>query len=496
MASQSTGLRRALITLVTTSLAAISMAALPAAPASAAAGPAYNVVDRPASAVTGDPLPTVQIDGVVWDQAIAGDTVFAGGRFANARPAGAAAGTNLIPRRNLLSYNIRTGVLNAGFNHVIGAGKVAAKDDTEQIKAMAVSPDKTRLYIAGSFLSVDGQTRNRIAAFNVADGSLISGFAPVVNGPILAIAATNTTVYFGGAFGTVNGNSRRNLAAVGAANGVTTGWTPSADYQVNSMTRTPDGSRIIVGGMFTNMNNSPVYGLASLDAANGTLYPLLANNIIRDYGTSSAIYSLKSDATNIYGTGYWFGGTGNFEGPFVMDPMTGAIKAMADCHGDTYDSSVVGSTLYSVSHHHDCSNINGFGDTNPRSRWQRANAFTIDATTTVKKNTVSPYANFEGQPAPSIVAWFPESPPAPSPVRAKVAGPRSPPASTWSKVASSPGSVARTVRDWCGSPSRRWPPRRKARWLRRPTARRPPAACPATPSGSPGPPTGTATTRA
>ena len=70
------------------------------------------IQDRPSTGVTADALPTVQIDGVVWSQAVVGNTVYAGGQFANARPAGAAAGTNQTPRANLLSYDITTGDLN------------------------------------------------------------------------------------------------------------------------------------------------------------------------------------------------------------------------------------------------------------------------------------------------------------------------------------------------------------------------------------------------
>ena len=43
--------------------------------------------------VSSDPLPTAQIDsaGVVWTQAVVGNTVYAGGNFTKARPAGATA---------------------------------------------------------------------------------------------------------------------------------------------------------------------------------------------------------------------------------------------------------------------------------------------------------------------------------------------------------------------------------------------------------------------
>ncbi len=66
--------------------------------------------------LSADALPTVQIDGVVWSQAVVGNTVYAGGRFNNARPAGAAAGTKLTPRGNLLAYDITTGNLVTSFD--------------------------------------------------------------------------------------------------------------------------------------------------------------------------------------------------------------------------------------------------------------------------------------------------------------------------------------------------------------------------------------------
>lgn len=395
--------RRALALFVAMATAVLGLGALTVAPAAAATDPTYNVVDRPASAVTADALPTVQIDGVVWDQAIYRDTVFAGGQFNNARPAGAAAGTNQTPRSNLLAYNIRTGVLITSF----------APSVNGTIKTMAVSGDGTRLYIGGTFTSVNGVTRNRLAAVNVSDGSLVSSFAPTVSNQVNAISLATVGgseyVYFGGTFGSVNGVGRNQLAAVDGT-GKLRDWRPVASSTVNSLTRTPDSKSIIIGGMFATINGISAPGLASVDSTTGVLFEdFAASKVIKDYGDKAGIYSLKTDGTNVYGTGYWFGGTaGNFEGPFVIDPYTGTIKWMADCHGDTYDTSVVGTTVYSVSHQHDCSNINGFPD--PGSAWHRSNAFTLAATTTVRRNNNGNYYNFEGQPAPSLVNWFPDVP--------------------------------------------------------------------------------------
>ena len=46
------------------------------------------VLSRTSAVVSAQALPTVQIDGVVWTQAMVGNTVYAGGSFDSARPAG------------------------------------------------------------------------------------------------------------------------------------------------------------------------------------------------------------------------------------------------------------------------------------------------------------------------------------------------------------------------------------------------------------------------
>ena len=54
-----------------------------------------------ASTVTDDALPTVQIDGVAWTQLVVGNTVYVGGEFQSARPAGSAPGVDTVARGNL-----------------------------------------------------------------------------------------------------------------------------------------------------------------------------------------------------------------------------------------------------------------------------------------------------------------------------------------------------------------------------------------------------------
>lgn len=358
--------------------------------ASAAVPP---VVQRPATAVTADGLPTAQINGVVWSMAIAGNTVYAGGEFTRARPPGSAPGQNEIVRNNLVAFNLTTGALATTFAPSLNA----------KVSAVAVSPDKTRVYVAGPFTSADGQVRNRVAAYSVATGALIPSFAPNVNGSVTSLAVTDSTVYLGGFFSAINGSGRTRLGAVTAASGALVAWKPTADYDVDSMVLSPDRSRVIIGGKFNNVSGQPAARSASLDAVTGARMPWALSSVV----APGSVLALSADDTAIYGSTFTFGG-GNFEGNFSANPSDGSINWLDDCHGDTYDATSVNGVVYSVGHPHFCKNIGGFPDTNPRMKWYRGMAFTKTVGGTVQTNTQGGYWNLAGQPAPSIVNWFPD----------------------------------------------------------------------------------------
>ena len=369
---------------------------------SASADPA-PIGEGTASTVTADALPTAQINGVVWSQAVVGNTVYAAGSFTQARPAGVAVGgAGSVARGNLMSYNLTTGVLVSTFAPSLNA----------QAKVVTASPDGSRIYVGGSFTTANGLNRYRLAAYSTATGQLISTFAPILNATVNTITATNTTVYVGGAFSTANNVARSRLAAFSASNGALLGWAPTADAEVQALVLTPDGSKVIVGGSFTSVNGSAsAYGLGALNASTGALLPWAANNVVRDAGTGSAILSLSTDGTAIYGTGYVFASKGgNLEGTFSADPGTGAIKWIEDCHGDTYSNFATNGAVYIVGHPHFCSNVGGFPQTAPDWTFHRALQFSAAATGTLLHNTQTPttYADFGGRPSPTLANWFPD----------------------------------------------------------------------------------------
>lgn len=363
-------------------------------PATAAENAAPPPVDNPVNAVTADALPTAQINGVVWDQEVVGTTVYAGGQFTSARPAGSAVGVNESARANLMSYDLTTGVMTSWAPSVNG-----------RIRVITASPDGSRIYIGGSFTEVNGRPRYRVAAFNTSDGSLVESFAPIAGSDVFAIAATDSVVYLGGWFGSMNNVARTRLAAVSAADGGLLGWQPTADHTPYALALTPAQDRVVVSGGFAQLNGSSAPSLGSLDAVTGESYPFAVNQVIRNTGNTAYLMSAKVVDDKVYSTGVWFGGTGNFEGTVVADAYTGEIRNLINCLGDTYDAAPMNGLVYSVSHHHQCTDSGGFPETSPRS-WQHTDAFTIEPTGTVQPNTYG-YPNFAGHPSGSSVNWFP-----------------------------------------------------------------------------------------
>ena len=115
-----------------------------------------------------------------------------------------------VNQRFLASYNYQTGLIDTAFRPTFGGGGV---------NAVEASPDGTKLYVAGSFNTVNGVTKRKIASLNLTTGAPVAGFTANAGAQATALAATNTTLYVGGHFKTVNGAARVGLAAVNGATG-------------------------------------------------------------------------------------------------------------------------------------------------------------------------------------------------------------------------------------------------------------------------------------
>ena len=322
--------------------------------------------------VAADLLPTVQINGVVWDTVVVGNTVYATGAFTQARPAGAAAGTNETPRGNVLAFNLTTGALITSWAPSLNA----------QGRTIAASTDGSTIYVGGDFTQVNGTTtRNRMAAFDATTGALRS-FNPNVNANVNDIAVSGDTLYFAGAFTVVSNQLRSRLAAVNASTGALLPWAPSVELEAHAITA-PNGP-IVVGGKFQTLNDTAVKGLGAVDPVTGATVPWAANQIIGNYGPDAYISSLSNNGNQVFGTGVTYlvnnqptsVTDGNLEATFAADAATGALQWASGCLGDHYDTYAQGNVLYNVSHSHNCSSVGGHPQEEPWT-FQRAQAETI-----------------------------------------------------------------------------------------------------------------------
>jgi trimeric autotransporter adhesin len=355
--------------------------------------------------VAADALPTVQIDGVVYAQEVVGNTVYVGGSFAKARPAGSPAGTNETPRANLLAYDLTTGTLISSWNP-------GANGTVLDIKKSA---DGSRIYVAGTFSQTAGAWRYRVAAFDTATGGLVTTWAPATNGRVDAIAVTESSVYLAGEFTTVNGVQRTKVASVSVADGTVSAFSATVDggYGAKGIVVSPDRGKVVIAGSFTSVNGStnPGRGITALDASTGTLMPWAMNGVLRNGGTAAAMSSLAADADGVYGTGTTTGGTSEdgFEGAFRANWSDGSLIWMEDCHGDSYDVTPTTETIYVAGHPHSCANVGGFLETLPTRTYRHSLAFSkTPSGQPIMPNRDSGYRNYAGQPAPSVLHWYPE----------------------------------------------------------------------------------------
>lgn len=397
--------RRA-VGLLTAVAAALTSAVLPVAGATSAAADSAPVDPAQSATVTTDALPTVQVDGVVWDQVVVGGTVYVAGQFTTARPAGAAPETSTTPRGNLLAYDLATGELVASWAPSVTGGPAYS---------IAASPDGSRIYVGGDFTRVNNVARNRFAVLNRATGALVTTFTSGANGAVRAIEATASAIYIGGNFNTVGGQDRPRVASFDATTGAVRNWRASVQpAQVDALTLDADGSTLYIGGRFERINNQPRLGTGAVATSNAALLPWTVGDELYNYGYSAGMQSLKYDDGVVYGTSFAYlsGTTGsysNIEGPWAADAGTSKVVWAGDCHGDTYSvwTEPAVDHVYVAGHPHMCSNIGDFPEVSPRVQ-RYGLAFTKAARGEVQPNTQGgTYQSIEGFPAPEVRQFFP-----------------------------------------------------------------------------------------
>ncbi len=208
--------------------------------------------------------------GEIWDIAAIGNSVYIAGSFSSVTKNGT---TTAVP--GLTGWDINTGNLLPSFKPTITGGGVAAVE---------ASPDGTKLFITGTFNTVGGLSRQKVAALNPTTGAPLASFAftGATNNPGTALAATNTTLYVGGRFTRINATNHSGLAAVNSTTGavdpnfnlnLSGGIGVNGALTVQQLKLTHDETKLLVVHTGRQINGQDRLGVGLIDTASKTLLP-------------------------------------------------------------------------------------------------------------------------------------------------------------------------------------------------------------------------------
>lgn len=140
-----------------------------------------------------------------------------------------------------------------------------------------------RVYVTGQFTharpagAASGQNqtaRSNILAYNLNTGALINNWAPSLNaqGRVITASADGSRIYVGGDFSQVSGVGRNRLVALDAQTGaVISSFNPSVNNRVAALGL--NGNTLYVGGHFSTVGGQARSRLAAVNATSGAVLP-------------------------------------------------------------------------------------------------------------------------------------------------------------------------------------------------------------------------------
>jgi trimeric autotransporter adhesin len=175
-------------------------------------------------------------------------------------------------------------------------------EPNSRVFALAVSADGTTVFAGGAFGSMGGAARNGVAAVDAATGAEVWTTYEWPDNQVeaLALSEDGSRVYIGGVFGKVGAATRRWLAAVDATTGALLPWDPAPGNYVRAVAAA--GDWVYAGGSFTSMNSVCRRGLAAMDRHTGEALPW---DPAGARGTTVLALEWGPDRQTIYAGGYF-----------------------------------------------------------------------------------------------------------------------------------------------------------------------------------------------
>ncbi|MGY2701895.1 PKD domain-containing protein [Nocardioides sp. HB32] len=169
-----------------------------------------------------------------------------------------------------------------------------------EIWDIEVVPSLNRVFIAGSFTSIQNnsgtntQTYNQagLASYNYQTGLVDASFRPTFNGGVAAVEATpdGSKLFVGGDFNTVGGAAAQKVASLNLTTGAPLAsfdFTKNTNNQVTALAAS--NSTLYVGGRFTRINGAVKSALAAVNTASGAVDAGFTNDITGGIGVNGAL---------------------------------------------------------------------------------------------------------------------------------------------------------------------------------------------------------------
>lgn len=203
----------------------------------------------------------------------------------------------------------------------------------------SVPGDPGTLYVGGGFTTIAGESRQRVAAFDLSSGALSAWSPSVGGGLVLAILPAGDSVYLGGDFDIVGGEVRPYLAEVDRMSGSVSDWTPAPNASVRALAVSND--TVYAGGSFGVIGGAVRNYVAALDATT-------AEALAWDPDVNSTVWTMSLEPGLVYIGGDFtqVGGESRLR-LAALDEDTGAPASWDPRAGDTvFDLEIRGERAY------------------------------------------------------------------------------------------------------------------------------------------------------
>jgi hypothetical protein len=242
---------------------------------------ALRVPAASATTVDGHPDSTWMTNGYVYAQAQWGNVLFIGGFFTQVRslPPGTPGGT-IVKLSNLAAIDMTTGAAIPSFKPIVTEDAFTGGNKFG-VRALAVVGDQ--LYVGGQFTTVDGETHNNLARYNLDPYTMTmtvdSTFNPSVGDPtdanfhkvtVYKVLPVADGVMIGGAFSWVSGFFTQKVAKLNTDGTVNTAFrTKGVNGGVRDIQSSLDGVTLFVSGGFSNFNGVARQSIVRIDELTG-----------------------------------------------------------------------------------------------------------------------------------------------------------------------------------------------------------------------------------